>query len=101
MIRRPPRSTLFPYTTLFRAPPAADVSSPELASIVRGGMSPVASGRRPPRGIRVPREMTIVAVEHQAEDRGRLRHFQGFLEQLPGRSVSGHHDQEAVHPFPD
>src|SRR6267154_5988142 len=22
MIRRPPRSTLFPYTTLFRAPPA-------------------------------------------------------------------------------
>src|SRR3712207_8263751 len=23
MIRRPPRSTLFPYTTLFRSPPAA------------------------------------------------------------------------------
>src|SRR3712207_8608013 len=30
MIRRPPRSTLFPYTTLFRstAPPAAAVSGP-------------------------------------------------------------------------
>src|SRR3712207_79025 len=24
MIRRPPRSTLFPYTTLFRSPPAAE-----------------------------------------------------------------------------
>src|SRR3989442_9442081 len=27
MIRRPPRSTLFPYTTLFRSPACADVSS--------------------------------------------------------------------------
>src|SRR2546427_6067921 len=25
MIRRPPRSTLFPYTTLFRSPPVVDV----------------------------------------------------------------------------
>src|SRR3712207_8289443 len=28
MIRRPPRSTLFPYTTLFRSPGAACASSP-------------------------------------------------------------------------
>src|SRR2546427_8155484 len=28
MIRRPPRSTLFPYTTLFRSPPAAHVAQP-------------------------------------------------------------------------
>src|SRR3712207_8462798 len=27
MIRRPPRSTLFPYTTLFRSPPAPRASS--------------------------------------------------------------------------
>src|ERR1039458_6631650 len=27
MIRRPPRSTLFPYTTLFRSKPAAGVST--------------------------------------------------------------------------
>src|SRR3712207_6889739 len=26
MIRRPPRSTLFPYTTLFRSVPAVDIS---------------------------------------------------------------------------
>src|SRR5256885_8823882 len=34
MIRRPPRSTLFPYTTLFRSPPA-------------GPSRPAASGRPP------------------------------------------------------
>src|SRR2546425_8269674 len=28
MIRRPPRSTLFPYTTLFRSPPAAPRGRP-------------------------------------------------------------------------
>src|SRR5216683_5725366 len=28
MIRRPPRSTLFPYTTLFRSPPTAAGTSP-------------------------------------------------------------------------
>src|SRR2546426_4778790 len=26
MIRRPPRSTLFPYTTLFRSPPSSSVT---------------------------------------------------------------------------
>src|SRR5256885_3531281 len=30
MIRRPPRSTLFPYTTLFRSLDADHVASPEL-----------------------------------------------------------------------
>src|SRR2546422_9574070 len=30
MIRRPPRSTLFPYTTLFRSPAAARVREPRL-----------------------------------------------------------------------
>src|SRR2546430_11602243 len=28
MIRRPPRSTLFPYTTLFRSPPQSQIYSP-------------------------------------------------------------------------
>src|SRR3712207_8097095 len=41
MIRRPPRSTLFPYTTLFRSPRAA---------AVEGGQQPRrALGRRPRR----------------------------------------------------
>src|SRR5437899_2982416 len=33
MIRRPPRSTLFPYTTLFRSPPCC--ASKSLCSLVR------------------------------------------------------------------
>src|SRR3712207_6921489 len=32
MIRRPPRSTLFPYTTLFRSPEAADPAVEALAA---------------------------------------------------------------------
>src|SRR5947208_9776700 len=35
MIRRPPRSTLFPYTTLFRSVDAQ--RSPESAPVIRGG----------------------------------------------------------------
>src|SRR5258708_27409252 len=31
MIRRPPRSTLFPYTTLFRSPTASRSASPRFA----------------------------------------------------------------------
>src|SRR5688572_31950853 len=32
MIRRPPRSTLFPYTTLFRSLPVVSQSSPMMAT---------------------------------------------------------------------
>src|SRR2546426_1963002 len=42
MIRRPPRSTLFPYTTLFRSP------RPELRQRVGGGPEP--GGPRPRAG---------------------------------------------------
>src|SRR2546425_9344983 len=48
MLRRPPRSTLFPYTTLFRSPAVPVSSSP---SISTGGyappVSPVAVARAP------------------------------------------------------
>src|SRR3712207_7532296 len=47
MIRRPPRSTLFPYTTLFRSPNAFDPWEPpgrictwdELRALERGGVA--------------------------------------------------------------
>src|SRR3712207_8538637 len=48
MIRRPPRSTLFPYTTLFRSHPR-DPSGAE----VGGGPPPPAGPRREPRQRRV------------------------------------------------
>src|SRR5438132_8813856 len=37
MIRRPPRSTLFPYTTLFRSVPAAAVARIQTQSEMDGG----------------------------------------------------------------
>src|SRR5256885_12685253 len=48
MIRRPPRSTLFPYTTLFRSMYGAKALPPGrpglLVSIARSGDSPESSG---------------------------------------------------------
>src|SRR6266496_1987849 len=43
MIRRPPRSTLFPYTTLFRSPPRdarSDLLRPVLAPVRLTGLQP-------------------------------------------------------------
>src|SRR2546426_2720340 len=45
MIRRPPRSTLFPYTTLFRSWPPTYVFSG------KGGRSPVPCGVQDPPGV--------------------------------------------------
>src|SRR2546426_3379213 len=48
MIRRPPRSTLFPYTTLFRSPSVAWVARlGRLSTLRRRGSSP--SGKAPRR----------------------------------------------------
>src|SRR2546430_8642971 len=43
MIRRPPRSTLFPYTTLFRSPGRA--RPPARGSPARGGSAPAGHDR--------------------------------------------------------
>src|SRR3712207_7711766 len=49
MIRRPPRSTLFPYTTLFRSVHGKDQT--RCARLGRGGApGPVPTGRRERRG---------------------------------------------------
>src|SRR2546425_5003727 len=59
MIRRPPRSTLFPYTTLFRSAltilPLAPQPTTEIevggAFLYGGGMRPIAAGQKfPPQG---------------------------------------------------
>src|SRR5437867_7796254 len=43
MIRRPPRSTLFPYTTLFRSPPLGD--EPGAGAGAGAGPGPAGPGR--------------------------------------------------------
>src|SRR3712207_7518664 len=50
MIRRPPRSTLFPYTTLFRSSPTPTPCAAASDSIARGAPpSHRTSSARPPR----------------------------------------------------
>src|SRR3989441_7412604 len=49
MIRRPPRSTLFPYTTLFRSPPSWRVGSN-----IRHGPTRQAPQRTPQASARLP-----------------------------------------------
>src|SRR3712207_8368523 len=49
MIRRPPRSTLFPYTTLFRSPHAEHDGHRDVEHRPRGGLAE-ADAVRPDRG---------------------------------------------------
>src|SRR2546430_8877708 len=49
MIRRPPRSTLFPYTTLFRSL-SGSWNRYQWTRLVRPGASPLACGATRPRG---------------------------------------------------
>src|SRR2546422_5879384 len=81
MIRRPPRSTLFPYTTLFRSPRV-----PELLRNVwhrqpfftRGGWNGVRTTRA---ALACPRTSTASAVPTAARDRKstRLNSSHGYI----------------------
>src|SRR2546422_3388195 len=77
MIRRPPRSTLFPYTTLFRSP---RVAQPELDA----GHRRVEPGK-PLGGTAVERHVAVVVLEHPGvEDPGdrkstRLNSSHGYI----------------------
>src|SRR5437016_9875935 len=68
MIRRPPRSTLFPYTTLFRSfmPPA--VENTEIDSAVRRAFHSARAARfhRPQRSVQ-PKIDTLRSEEHTSE----------------------------------
>src|SRR2546422_3420776 len=79
MIRRPPRSTLFPYTTLFRSHPGVrperQINALEFPLLVREDFLRV--HRRPTRGqrpsVRVPcRRVPARSEEHTSELQSRL-----------------------------
>src|SRR3712207_8538022 len=83
MIRRPPRSTLFPYTTLFRSP--ADL---ELARVVaRFGRDPHAAAvRRPVRdGDHHRPARPLLAVDGEAELRGMETRSEEHTSELQSR----------------
>src|SRR3712207_7635509 len=74
MIRRPPRSTLFPYTTLFRSRssttrPTCSWSASAAGCPQPGGpCSPAAwSGTRPPEGSGIRRVGDVRSEEHTSE----------------------------------
>src|SRR2546429_5235746 len=60
MIRRPPRSTLFPYTTLFRSQCRADRSSAEKAAVSKS----IRSKSREGKGSREDRKSTRLNSSH-------------------------------------
>src|SRR3712207_8297797 len=63
MIRRPPRSTLFPYTTLFR-------SHQHLGRRVREGRRASRRARENPWGVRGDPRRSIVSDGHEADRDG-------------------------------
>src|SRR2546422_1269675 len=67
MIRRPPRSTLFPYTTLFRSSP-------------RPRSSPRLPARRPPAGSRRRRRSRAAGAEAEGDRKStRLNSSHGYI----------------------
>src|SRR2546422_5348770 len=74
MIRRPPRSTLFPYTTLFRSPPpAAWLPATRGPRAVSRFPIPAPAGRRVPRWCaRRRRDQPPRSEEHTSELQSRL-----------------------------
>src|SRR3712207_8488945 len=65
MIRRPPRSTLFPYTTLFRSRGSGDVMVPTLRGpVVPAAVPPTTTAARP---VLVRQVGTCRSEEHTSE----------------------------------
>src|SRR5258708_17118873 len=65
MIRRPPRSTLFPYTTLFRSPQICDVPGAQWAQY-QGRWAPVgALGLSADQHRKLDRKSTRLNSSHQ------------------------------------
>src|SRR2546430_3063011 len=71
MIRRPPRSTLFPYTTLFRSPAAAATLSdpilPAIGIVTKTSQVRATKGLRPSPSLPNTRQRGPVRSEAQRE----------------------------------
>src|SRR3712207_7429932 len=67
MIRRPPRSTLFPYTTLFRSPPACAGRGRCRFEVRPAAAEGVVAERRCPRRISTTSQTPTRSEEHTSE----------------------------------
>src|SRR3712207_8953694 len=67
MIRRPPRSTLFPYTTLFRSPAQGRLSRARRVCTGRGRRRLLRGARQHPGGLLVVATLLVRSEEHTSE----------------------------------
>src|SRR3712207_9575977 len=97
MIRRPPRSTLFPYTTLFRSETGGAVPADVAARVPRPGLVLV-GGQSPPFMVQVSRRLAHLLPQ------GRLHVVEGHGHVVPpdvlAPVVAQHLLDRAAPPFP-
>src|SRR2546425_10847985 len=90
MIRRPPRSTLFPYTTLFRSHGRGDAGTEAACGCLRY------RARRPPH----PARAQDVAPAHRTPDHRRARLASPIVELYPAVDVQGGRVARSASPDP-
>src|SRR2546422_4890528 len=77
MIRRPPRSTLFPYTTLFRSPEFAS-DNDLLVHLARAGAA-VRYGDPLPRAVQERLDYELGVISHTDRESTRLNSSHGYI----------------------
>src|SRR3989440_11811741 len=91
MIRRPPRSTLFPYTTLFRSTRREDALRLSLVGAVVRGVQEQAAQQHRPEPVFAPVEAPVAEVDHP-----QTAAIEMTQEALPAADVvqRAHHDRD-------
>src|SRR2546422_8110728 len=99
MIRRPPRSTLFPYTTLFRSPRSSSSRPPRLEPPASSPNRTLASAPQSVRSARAPAARTashrerpsrggmFVELDEVAQGHGELRTHGGGTERINAQRI--------------
>src|SRR5256885_13123734 len=96
MIRRPPRSTLFPYTTLFRSQRGRDahLARAALEQVVQADGIEADEGREIDIGVEIrPRALYALRCGLHAPARG---HHIGAAAQQIGTQLAGHGDRKST-----
>src|SRR2546422_3240049 len=101
MIRRPPRSTLFPYTTLFRSPPRRS-SAPRAAARPRPGERRRAGRRSEEHTSELQSRLHLVCRLLLEKKKKKIKKFaqRKPLRSLVQRHQKLHHRQLAKHVHP-